>query len=1418
MKTNNSSLLKFLYKLLFICALLCSQSSFSQENDTIPVKKESRATILKKIRAAKIAQKRKKDSIKKARLKVRQEARKIRIAEKKARDLDKLKQKRYALLQRKKKLDSLKTLKNNLELERLAKNVKQKIKDENKEVVFTEVKPPPKKIIDPITLKEIIHLKEDPSIEKNSVTESKEEVALNQKKTTSESPNTEVKEKKESIASATKEITKALEKTVLKKKENAKSKIVIKEDINPAQEVVLNKKKILAESSEVAVNNPTNKETEKINSKGSESTIVNAPQKKTIAESTEIVTTTPTKKETEKINSKENESTIINAPQKKTIAESPEIVTTTPTKKETEKINSKENESTIVSAPQKKTVAELPEIVTTTPTKKETEKINSKENESTIVSAPQKKTVAELPEIVTTTPTNKEEKKINSKEGDFTILEDIVNKAEEKKQISESIIPKDTITQSISKTLVAPGKRNFIEEDEDNEFLRSGNLLTKYARKIINLKPGEVVSNVLHIVNIGKKEIRFKTDLIYPGGWTRIDDATKTYTVKANDTLYVPIIISPRKLINGNTEIIVNTFLVGEEDQQLANNFFSLKTKKRISWALSAPNNTNIYFKNGETTKRFDFSVINTGNNNQDLFINFNIPKKDLFLTDTLFNRLKNINTTISLEPRAQKEFSYVANINNLLKRNHKRISLNTYLPNKNKKRKTHSLIINSSEPKFESNFSRKRTKLNFVKLPNELEANPYGYPYLPLTVELNAQNVLDDRSFLALSLRGFKQLNSKANIIYSTQINYSNAFFTNNVFNNMPWYVGYFDEKKSIEVGQVSGNLIGIANAGTGVKASYLFSEKHAAGAFFVNSNGFFDSKNNRTFGGWYRFRPYNGYEITASVGRNINNISNRNITIASLSANAKIFNKHGININTVFSNKEILNTSETRKGFMFGGSYNASFLKKRLKVNTSFRVNDKNFSFSNFERFVANNRVQYKINNNWSSFLSTNYQDLTSYDINNNQLYKQDLVFSNLVFSTKNDSGSYQTGLYYENRNIPNNSLLNRGATFRYSKFNFLNNFLASVFTRVGYARAKDIIDAKDYFNLQVTGLIRYKTWNFNALYSLGSFSSITSQASTNDFLTPQSIRLSLQNQYQFPNRRLVLESNLIYSFNNVFNNHTAGIFPNVYYFTDTGWRFGLSANYTFSSSDFSSVFDNVDQQNNNTFGTSGPIINSNFNLNFSLRKDFGIPIPFAKKVNATKKIVAFLDINGNSIKDANESALENVVVKLNKNEVLTDANGEAIVKNLQKNKYKLETFSLEKLNGWFPNVKDSIFIIDDGITHIPFVRGVKVYGDVILDRQKIAVADKAAIDLSRIKITAIKNTNAYSTLTNKKGRFEFYLPFGDYTVTMDEQILGERFKISRNNIPMKLKNSQDGVYISFYVVEKRRKVIFKDFTKKN
>ena len=952
-------------------------------------------------------------------------------------------------------------------------------------------------------------------------------------------------------------------------------------------------------------------------------------------------------------------------------------------------------------------------------------------------------------------------------------------------------------------------------------FIRYGQVSTKFSKPTEELKKGQIISNVLKIINHADIPLNFSVDAIFPGGWKRIDSKNQIHTAKPKDTVFIPIIILPTKLVNGNTEIIVNTFIIDEDGQQIGNNFFTLTTTKKVAWSIDIKNNTNLYFKNDENTKDFNFSINNIGNYNQDIFVSYTIPRKDLILTDTLLKPLIEPNKTFTLLPGEKKEIKHKAIASSLNKRNENRISINNFLPLTNTQRIARTLIVNTSEPKIRKTDLQRKTKINFIKLPNEIEANSFGYPNLPLIVDLTAQNILDNRSFLSLNLQGFKQLNPEASLVYFTQLNYSNSFFSNNVFKNAPWYVGYFDDKKSIEIGQVNGDLIGASSSGKGIKLGYQFNEKHSAGGFYVNSNGFFSSENSIiSYGGWYKFKYNESIRLRASAGRSSNNFTERVNNSIILQPSVNFLNSHSISFISGFNNLQfkVNDISQSTNGYLIGTNYSSITFKKKLRSNINVRYNDKYFSNGSSERINISQRFNYQLSKDWIAIATNNFQKSNIFNRNTDTfLYTQENFFSNVSFSKKTLKGSYQPGVFFEYRNFPNNSFVLRGLNFRYSLYNFEKNLLTSLFTRAGYAKPKNVIDSEEYFSLEMSGLFRYQTWSLTGRYNLGTFSSISSQQNQNNFSTPQSLRLSIQNQYLFPSRQFVLESNLIYSYNNIFKNHSLGIFPQLFYFSDSGWRFGLSANYMFTTSDFSSVYDTTNIGQNSNQLPVGPTVNSNLNLNFSLRKEFGVPIPFTNKTAASAKFVSFLDINGNNIKDKDEVSVQNIVVKLNKHEVITNFEGEASIKNLQQGNYKLEILPLEELNGWFSNTKDSIFINEDGINYIPFVRGIKVYGDIIIDRQKIAVTDDKKLDLSRIKISAIKGDKIYNTLTNKNGRFEFYLPFGSYTITMDEVILNDRFRVTRNNLPVKLRNDQDGVYVSFYIIEKRRKVIFKDFTKK-
>lgn len=956
----------------------------------------------------------------------------------------------------------------------------------------------------------------------------------------------------------------------------------------------------------------------------------------------------------------------------------------------------------------------------------------------------------------------------------------------------------------------------------DTAAARFGNsteaIQTQFQVPDIELKKGEIISNVLKVFNNSSDTLFFKLQVLRPAEWSQIG-GNRTFAVAPNDTLFAPVLLIPKKVINDNTQIIINAFLINEQQEQLANNFFIISTRKRVSWEVSSKPTDKIYFKNQEKSKKFSINILNTGNGEQDIFINQQVLKKNLIISDSAGNIIKEPTHTISLKAGEDTTMKYTATVSNQRDRNFTRISSNNYLPTKEQEIQNYSLYYTTSEPNsFGRNVYRKSNRIQFVKLPNFVKMNDFGYSSLPLLVQLNVQNILDETTFMSLNLNGFKQIDENSSLVYFSQLNYSNSFYTNQVLRNSPWYIGYFGRKISAEAGQISSNMIGLNGFGKGFRGSYKINDQNKTTAFWVRSAGYFGVKRSETVGLSHEFKLNNSFRITGNIGQQDNLYRRSKITAASIQPNFNFRRRHYFNliIGSTIRDSEFTGTKVTDQGYLFGGSYSTNFLDRKIRTNIDGRVNDKEFAFGTVERRNYNHRTIYTISEEWNVFIANRYQENKNYSsFTRKLLYEQELFSNSLIFSNKVKGGSVQPGMFFDYRNTRFNEIYFRGLSFRYSSFNFKENYLGSFSFRAGYSLPIGIVEdrRRDYFTFQFNTLIRYRVWNFSARYNYGIYNFSTAQNIERTGITPQDLRLSLQNQHQFKNNHIVLESNAIYSYNNSFDAHTIGIFPEIFYFNNTGWRFSLNANYNFNTRKLRQlpISDTI----------ANPILidpertyANNFVLGASVRKEFGVPIPFVKKVKANVDFLAFFDVDGDGVKGRDEPVIENVVISIAKKEIMTNEEGIATVQHIDKGFHSIIAFALADLDGWFPNVDDTIAIMENGIQYVPFTRGVKVYGDVVLDRQDIAVADTTKpFDLSRIKITA-SNGKVYHTLTNLKGRFEFYLPNGQYVITMDERILGERYVLTKNNIPITLKETNGGVYISFFIVEKRKKVIRKKF----
>lgn len=940
---------------------------------------------------------------------------------------------------------------------------------------------------------------------------------------------------------------------------------------------------------------------------------------------------------------------------------------------------------------------------------------------------------------------------------------------------------------------------------------------TKFIKPEIEIKKSGLISNVLKIINTGNDNLNFTLDVLIPNNWSSIINPNKTYNLQVNDTLVIPVIVVPSKLKSGNSSVIINSFILDLDGQQIGDNSFLIRTKKQVKWDIGLKTANRLYFKNEEFNKKFEYRIINKGNYKQDISINHKIPKKDLFVSDTvnIEAELQQKSKTISLDVDEEANFSYYASAIQLNDRNKKKISNTTYTPYQNQTYKKYDLVINSTEDKTSSEKIYKKTaKVSFVKLPNEIEMQPYGYPSLPLTMDMYIQNILGDYPFMSLNLRGIKQLSDDASLIYNTSLNFSQSYYNNQFIQDVPWYIGYFDDKKSLEIGQIHSNIIGIASNGRGLRGSYRINDHNSVSAFYTKSKEDPIYKGGQSYGFTHNFTS-SIFNLRSQYGRSENNNINRFTDVITINPRLRLFKKHTFSFLASQSVTEDRTINQTRTGYLYGASI-ASTLTRRYKFNINARYTDPLFGAGGIERINGNHRSTYKFNSKWSVFLNNNYQNTITKVINNNFVYYENTTFNNRFnISKKTKFGSIQNGIYYDTKQYSNYEIKSRGLSYRVSTFNNQINLQSSFLARAGFTKQILNTPTDDHFSFDFTALTRYRIWNFTLKYNFGNFVFNPNQNTGPNDKTPQSFRVSAQNQYTFNNRRFVLETTSSYTYRNTANNNSFGISPELFYFSKTNWRFSLRTSYFYNSSNYSFLngFEEETQYNTNKTGKSQ---SSNFTIGMSIRKEFGIPIPFTTKKSTNVKFIAFKDINGNGIKDYNETPLNNIVITLGPKEVITSNRGMAIINKAPHQKFKFKVLALEELNGWFPEVSDSIYIGKESTHYIPYVRGVKLYGDVILDRQKIAITEEGPMDLSRIKITASKE-NSYTTLTDDTGHFEFYLPNGDYTLTIDDGILSSNLRLSRNNIPIVLKNNQDGYYVSFYILEKRRKVIIRDFSKK-
>ncbi len=931
---------------------------------------------------------------------------------------------------------------------------------------------------------------------------------------------------------------------------------------------------------------------------------------------------------------------------------------------------------------------------------------------------------------------------------------------------------------------------------------QAGLVSVSFKRVLVTINPGDMVSNVLCVSNGTDQDQAFNINFITPGGWKYFSDSLKKYNVAAGDTTYIPIRLfpAPNKIMpNKQYPIIIE--IINKNGVAITSATFFCMGPRQIGWDVRTKPDNIFYFRQNDPYNFFDLLINNKGNAEQQIFISLSSLSNNLCIVDSTKKNTNELFRQISLQPGADTSMRFHV-CYKTIRRNTARIDIDNYRPRSPQDELSFSMNVHTSESKAAgSNFFSTNNNLKFRKPANILKVNNWGTAAVPMIAELNTYNIMGNIPGANLTLRGIYQGEKDRSVSYFVQQNFTSFRPGSFTLRNNYFTVSYADKKMMISAGNINGVMgAGIPLSGKGVSGLYHIDNKNTVGAFLTRGPGFFGAASRYAGGLIYMLKVNKDLSLTNMIGR-VQLISIPSaMNFISSRANYHLKN-HNFNASATFTSLTISNT--TYIGYLATVGYSSVLLKK--KILESVRISFNNSSFSNLgsKRLQIVNRTQYQLPNKLMFVLQNNFNTYyipslaTTYTIFNNQLF--------MPINMK--AGKLSPGIFYNYADLSTERVHFRGVGLDYSYYSMQNPMRLFSSVRMGYNHLPMHPDAGNFFSLSLFNSIQWKIFTLISRYNYGPTVGPYIYNNISRGKYPQALYLSFQYQYQFKNPCYLIQSNITYSNNNSFNSQNTGIYTDFYFFSFSGWRVRLTLGYDLSI--FSSYSDSV------VVGTNrNKNLAQNIQIGAGIKKEFGIKLP--KKLVKTRfftiTYVAFIDNNGNKIRDRNEVALENVVIKTGDQEVITDKGGQATILNIKMGNYKLLVFPLDPVYGFFPRTSDSLTVIQSGIVNIPFSRAVEISGAISVNR---ITDDGNPILLDNIRITAVDSLgNSYSSLTDKNGEYKIYVPFGNYTMTVNDMIFGENFVLAQNNVKLDLSEGISSIDQSFIFNERQRKMIKKKF----
>lgn len=929
-----------------------------------------------------------------------------------------------------------------------------------------------------------------------------------------------------------------------------------------------------------------------------------------------------------------------------------------------------------------------------------------------------------------------------------------------------------------------------------------------------------VASNLLRINNASLEEMEFELDLHYPSGWRRLGQRINTITIPAKDSVFIPVrFVIPAdaysdKAYQVGVDIYSNGF-------NIAKDRWYIELEKIIDWRIQLETQKFV-FRNENDTASVKLYAFNAGNAKENIHVNFKAINNYLKVIDGHGNELTHsqfvlgvgIDTAIQYTVVYSKEFKGESEYD---------------LIDKEANIEKSSLRITAYDDNPKTS-SRWNGSVTFEKVPNKYKYSLSSSNNLPLTLDFNSYNLLDDNTFLSLTAYGQKNVKEASYLNYHYQTNFISNYVDWNTFAGQYHYLGYFSPTWRGELGNVMLGNGGINLSGVGIKGGYKFNQ-HFVSAGFVNmpklSNNYLGSGGAAE----YEFRSLDGrLKAEAYVQYKNETFLDRQIFAFVPFVSYRTKDRHYFKLQLGYSqeNREISKMGITAlQGYSY--KFNYSGMINKLRVNFMNRWSNPNYAGGKGMLNVSAN-FNYNLDANKGLSLRVNHTALKP------DVYSIDTLFYSGVRS-KIDRVELR---YKESRGDVTYMLK---PTFEYTNYLGLENTYYGIGSDV-YFRTPDLwtynlsglagvnvlkntIVSDPYFTAMFRGSMRYSNlYSASIRYLYGPYYYSQRQEFSVTGKNMQSVFFNLNLNYWFANNRARIRNGAYANYITTNDRLSMHYRPEVFYYLGKGFRISAYGQVSVlnSTTDSENVIDDLEYYNitKNSY--------KDFEAGIGLKKSFGVPVSLKKYYDATFK--AFKDDNANGKKEREEDGVKNILVELLlisymdakgnlieslepvQYEVLTNKAGDANFENLPRGTYQMSVIPLNGMARFYSGTSQDIVLNTDKFIPVPFANSASISGTLRLERSHMTHLSKP-VRLGSIKIIATgENGVTYSTLTDSQGGFRIDVPAGKYTISLNEDILGRNLLLKENDIVVNLNDVTDNSFVTFYLIEKERKLNIKRF----